>query len=127
MYSTLDIGEHKGYIRSWSYQMVFLWFGQETNTFTVARNRKYKKTDSKNFVQSSLKCHPLWVALYLYMLDIASQTAGPNWLTFFDETRGYLGPGGNIEEIEIYKYCWVRCDLYCYKCSISGNVQSWKL
>ena len=30
--------------------------------------------------------------LYIYMLAIASQTAGLNWLTFFEETRGH--PGG---------------------------------
>ena len=34
----------------------------------MARNLlKYKETDSVNFVQSSLKSHPLWVILYINM------------------------------------------------------------
>ena len=32
--------------------------------------------------------------IYIYMLPIAGQTAGPNGLTFFEGTHGYSG--GNI-------------------------------
>ena len=28
---------------------------------------------------------------YIYMLAIASQTVGPNWLTFFRKPKGTLG------------------------------------
>ena len=31
---------------------------------------------------------------YLYVRYIARQTVGPNWLTFFEKTHGYLA--GNI-------------------------------
>ena len=31
---------------------------------------------------------------HIYMSAVAGQTAGPNWLTFFEGTQGY--PGGNI-------------------------------
>ena len=36
-------------------------FGKERRNSTVARNHHYAETDSLNFVQSSLKSHPLWV------------------------------------------------------------------
>ena len=36
------------------------------NKFSVAGNREYKETDSINFIQSSLKTHPLWVTLAVY-------------------------------------------------------------
>ena len=31
-----------------------------------------------------------YIGLYIYMLAIAGQTAGPNCLTFFEETHGYI-------------------------------------
>ena len=33
----------------------------------------------------------MYIYLYIYMLAIAGQTAGPNWLNFFEETLGYSG------------------------------------
>ena len=33
------------------------------------------------------------VYLYIYMLAIAGQTTGPNWLTLFEETHWYPGAG----------------------------------
>ena len=33
----------------------------------------------------------VYVYLYIYMLTIASQTAGPFWLKFFEETHVYSG------------------------------------
>ena len=39
--------------------------------------------------------------MYIYMLAIASQTAGPNGLNLYKETHGY--PEGNIgQKFEIY-------------------------
>ena len=37
-----------------------------------------------------------YIYMYIYMLAIAGQTAGPNWLNFFEETLGYSG--GNIDK-----------------------------
>ena len=36
-------------------------FGKERHMLTFAENREFKEADSKNFVQSSLKSHSLWV------------------------------------------------------------------
>ena len=35
----------------------------------------------------------IYIYMYIYMLAIASQTAGLNWMTFFKRAHGY--PGGN--------------------------------
>ena len=35
----------------------------QRNEFNVAMNREFKDKDFVNFVQSSLKSHPLWVTL----------------------------------------------------------------
>jgi len=43
--------------------IVFKILCKETNKFTVAGNREYKK--KKNSVQSSLKSYFLWVTLYI--------------------------------------------------------------
>ena len=32
----------------------------------------------------------IFVYIYIYILPIAAQTARPNWLTYFEETHGYL-------------------------------------
>jgi len=37
---------------------------KKKNKFIVAGNHKYKETDSKHSMQSSLYSHPLWVTLY---------------------------------------------------------------
>ena len=44
--------------------------------------------------------------LYIYMLAIASQTAGLNWLTFFEETRGH--PGGT----QAKKFNFLKSNLF---------------
>ena len=36
----------------------------------------------------------IFVCIFVYMLDLAGQTAEPNWLKLFEGTLGY--PGGNI-------------------------------
>ena len=43
-------------------------FDKETNKFTVAGNREYKKRNSTNSVQSSLKSYSLWVPLYIDLI-----------------------------------------------------------
>ena len=41
---------------------------RQKKQFTFAGSHERKKTDSINFVQSSLKSHPLWVTLYFLIL-----------------------------------------------------------
>ena len=41
----------------------YLMLWQRANLFTMAGSYIYQETDSMNFVQSSLKSHPLWVTL----------------------------------------------------------------
>ena len=35
------------------------------------------------------KALSLYIYLYVFMLAVAGQTAGPNWLKFVEETHGY--------------------------------------
>ena len=56
---------HMGWVCKDDFQWFILWFGQERNKFTVSRKHTFKETDNTNSVQSSLRSHSLWVALYL--------------------------------------------------------------
>ena len=47
-----------------------LFHGQAKKVYTVARNHKYQQTDRKNFLQSSIKTHPLWVTLYHFQNNL---------------------------------------------------------
>ena len=38
----------------------------QRNEFNVAMNLEFEEKDYVNFVQSSLKSHPLWIALRIY-------------------------------------------------------------
>ena len=47
------------------FKLFIKWLRKETNKIIVAGNNEYKQTDNINFVQSSLKSHPLLVTLYI--------------------------------------------------------------
>ena len=46
----------------------------QRNKFIVAGNRECEETDSINFVQSSLKSHPLWETLYVIVTVVKSKS-----------------------------------------------------
>ena len=53
-----------------------------------------------------LRC--MCVCIYIYMLAIAGQTAGPNGLTFFEETKIIVQPKAFKNVIEICRYLKLR-------------------
>ena len=68
----------------------FMVWGEERNTYTVARSLESKVTENINSVQSSLKFHPLLVSWYLhifffsvYFVDFIILYLNCDWLLLF--------------------------------------------
>ena len=51
----------------------------------------------KPFAHIYINMYICYINIYMYMLAIADQTAGPNGLNFFEKAYGY--PGGNTDKI----------------------------
>ena len=61
----------------------------------------------------------LLIYIFIHMFDMAGQTAGPNWLHFFERTRGHGYPKGNIgsEKLTFLKFHgqWFNTKIVEYK------------
>ena len=58
--------------------------------FTVAGNHEYKEIDSMSSVHSSLKSHPLWVTLQLYLLFFKQRDKEDKGYGFFSFTKSKM-------------------------------------
>ena len=52
----------------WSLNDLFNDSAKKRKKFIIVRNHEYKKNYTINSVLSSLKSHPCWVTLYIYII-----------------------------------------------------------